>query len=188
MFGQDSPANDQLNAIVNDLELTYNKALEYLKENEHEKVIKIFEHFFKGDLEMKEKVASALSGKEEFDQDQLMKMTQIGGYYTNHNINLFDKITDRLVDMFKDAMDVMELDMDEGSRQSFNAHRTIRRYEIQLEKLMAPIDTYQGSMYTSLIESYKIVQERREQNLKEITKQVILQEEKLQEKMMGGQF
>lgn len=187
MIGQGSQ-EDELLQIYKDLELTYDKAVEFLKENEHDRVIKIFEHFFRGDLEMKEKVASALTGQVEFDQDRLMKITQIGGYYSNFHIMLFDQITDRLVDMFKDAMDVMELDMDEGSRQSFNAHRTIRRYEIQLEKLMAPIDTYQGSMYTSLIESYKIVQERRDQNLEEITKQVILQEAKLQEKMMGGQL
>ena len=186
MFGQDLPADDQLNAIAKDLEITYNKAIEYLKENEHDRVIKIFEHFFRGDLEMKEKVSSALTGQEVLDQDRLMKITQIGGYYSNYHIMLFDQITDRLVDMFKDAMDVMELDMDEGSRQSFNAHRTIRRYEIQLEKLMAPIDTYQGSMYTSLIESYKIVQERRDQNLEEITKMVIKREGDLREKMMQG--
>lgn len=190
MFEERTGSNDALSKIYDDLQITYNKAMKFLKANEHDRVIKIFSHFFKGDLELKEKIASILTPKfESADQshnsEKIEQLTVLGSYYSNFHFSLFEAINDKLVQLFKKALQAMELDMEEGSRLSFNAQKIVRLYEIHVEKLMAPIDTYQGSMYTSLRESYKIVQQKRDQNIAEITKMVISKEAKLREQMMN---
>jgi hypothetical protein len=183
-----SPKNTE---YYNELKATFDKALEFLESDEHAKVVNIFSFFFKGDLRFKEKIFKALTPSENGkmpDPDHLTQITELQGFYNNFHLTLFNDITDRLVELYKIAYDILEKNMAEGSRLSFVAHKTVRQYEIALEKLIAPLDTMQGQLYISLKESYKIVQQRRDQNLSEITKKVLQREEELRNKVMMGDF
>ena len=176
---------DTNNDFNQELEEMYNFALDQLKKNQHERVNEIFTYFFENDIRLKEKLAKAFSPKDEsqiINPEKMQSLIILQSMHNNYHLNLFNSITDQLIDMFQEALKQMEDNLEEGSRISFEAQKMVRYYEVKLEKLMAPIETIQGSLYNDLKQSYKLITNRRNDMITKFTQKVIAKETELMEK------
>ena len=169
--------------LKEELEFMFNTCLEQLNEDKHEEVNRLFTYFFKNDMRLKEKLSKAFMPGEDgevMDPDKMQYFIELQGLYNSLHLNLFNAITDHLIEKFKEALDLMDKkSLEEGSQLSFEAQKIVRFYEVKLDKLMAPIDTVQGSTYNDLKESYKSVIKRRNEMIAQITQKVIEKEQKL---------
>ena len=172
-------------ALRNELQKLYDEALGLLHKNQHEKVQEIFNFFFQNDIKLKEKLAKAFSPKNAdhmMDPEKMQSLIEMQAMYNNFHLNLFNQITDHLIDSFQNALKLMDQNLDEGSKASFEAQKLVRFYEVKLDKLMAPIETIQGSLYNDLKESYKTIIGRRNEMVSKLAQKVLTKESELMEK------
>ena len=180
-----SDGKDQ-GAIKNELQKMYDQALELLAQEEHEKVQEVFNFFFQNDIKLKEKLARAFAPSESdhvMDPEKMNSMIELQAIYNSFHLNLFNAITDHLIDSFQRALTLMDKNLEEGSKVSFESQKLVRFYEVKLDKLMAPIETIQGSLYNDLKESYTTIIGRRNDMIAKITQKVLTKESELMERM-----
>ena len=178
-----SEVND--NKVKRELEDMYNLALKLLAEEQHEQVNEIFAYFLQKDIKLKEKLAKAFAPSESnymMDPEKMQSLIELQAVYNSYHLNLFNAITDHLIDAFTRALKMMEENLEEGSKVSFEAQKLVRFYEVKLDKLMAPIETIQGSLYNDLKESYMTITNRRNDMISKMTQKVLLKESELMEK------
>jgi hypothetical protein len=169
-----------------ELEEMYQYALKLLADEQHEQVNEIFAYFFSNDIRLKEKLARAFMPREddrEMDPDKINKLIELQALHNSYHLNLFNAITDHLINSFQKALRIMEQNLEEGSKNSFEAQKLVRFYEVKLDKLMAPIETIQGSLYNDLKESYTTITNRRNEMITRITQKVISRETELMERI-----
>lgn len=176
-------ANDE--TVKKELEAMYNQALKLLQEEHHEQVNEIFSYFFQKDIALKEKLAKAFAPSNTgyvMDPEKMQSLIAIQAVYNSYHLNLFNAITDHLIEAFQKALKMMDENLEDGSKVSFEAQKLVRFYEVKLDKLMAPIETIQGSLYNDLKESYTAITNRRNEMITKMTQKVLLKENELMEK------
>ena len=169
--------------LKQELENSLTRGLLLLTLEKHDEVNDLFTYYFKNDMKLKEKLAKAFmpgTDGEILAPDKVQELIELQALHNSLHLNLFNAITDFLFEKFKDALDLMEKNsLEEGSKTSFEAQKLARYYEVKIEKLMAPIETFQGSTYNDLKESYKTVIRRRNEMIEQITQKVIEKEQQL---------
>lgn len=175
--------NTNSDKLKKELEDSLSRGLLLLSLEKHDEVNELFTYFFKTDMRLKEKLAHAFmpgTDGEILPPDKVQELVELQALHNSMHLNLFNAITDFLFEKFKEALELMDKNsLEEGSKLSFDAQKLVRFYEIKIEKLIAPIDTFQGSTYNDLKESYKTVIRRRNEMIKQITQKVIEKEQKL---------
>ncbi len=169
-------------SLKNELQKVYDQALILLEEEQHEKVQEIFNFFFQNDIKLKEKLAKAFSPSENdhiMDPEKMQSLIELQALHNSFHLNLFNKITDHLIESFQRALELMDRSLEEGSSASFEAQKLVRFYEVKLDKLMAPIETIQGSLYNDLKESYTTIIGRRNDMISKIAQKVLTKEAEL---------
>lgn len=174
------------NNLKQELQSMYDQALKLLQQEHHEQVNEIFTYFFQKDIKLKERLAKAFAPTDPnaplMDPEKMQSLIELQAIHNSYHLNLFNAITDHLIDAFQNALKVMEENLEEGSRESFEAQKLVRFYEVKLDKLMAPIETIQGSLYNDLKESYTTITNRRNEMISKMTQKVLAKESELMEK------
>lgn len=172
-------------ALKEELQKMYDEAITLLSQEEHEKVQEIFTFFFQNDIKLKEKLAKAFAPSNTgyvMDPEKMQSLIELQALHNSFHLNLFNQITDHLIDSFQKSLELMDKSLEEGSKASFEAQKLVRFYEVKLDKLMAPIETIQGSLYNDLKESYTTIIGRRNDMISKITQKVLLKEQELMTK------
>lgn len=167
-----------------ELQKMYNESMDHLQKAQHDRVQELFNYFFNNDMRLKEKLAKAFMPDEDgnvtpMDPEKMQSLIELQATYNAFHLNLFNTITDYLIEKFKEALQVMDQNLEEGSKISFEVQKTVRFYEVKLDKLMAPIDTFQGSTYNDLKASYEAVTNRRNEMITQSAQKVIAKEQEL---------
>lgn len=173
-----------VDAFISTLEALYNEAIRLLGQGDDNDVIDIFEYLFKNDIHLKERLSRAFMPQSDDDMiepDQLGVLTEVQGTFTFHHLNLFNAITDRVIELYRAALEAFEENFEEGSRLVFMAQKTGRYYEVKIDKLIAPLDTFQGALYNDLKESYKVVTSRRDDSITQIAQLVVMKETQIRQ-------
>lgn len=173
---------EDLAKLREEIEEMYDFSLKNLKAEKHNQVNDVFTYLFQNDIRLKEKLAKAFMPGEDgvvMDPDKIQSLIEMQALHNSFHLNLFNSITDHLIEKFKIALEFMDKNLEDGSKISFEAQKLVRFYEVKLDKLMAPIDTLQGSTYNDLKESYKSVTVRRNEMIMQITQKVIQKEQEL---------
>ena len=169
-------------ALQDELQKLYNESLNLLHKDQHEKVQEIFNFFFQNDIKLKEKLNKAFTpGNSDhiMNPEKMQSLIQMQAMYNNFHLNLFNEITDHLIESFQKALSLMDENLEDGSKSSFEAQKLVRFYEVKLDKLMAPIETIQGSLYNDLKESYKTIIGRRNDMISKLAQKVLTKETEL---------
>ena len=172
--------------LKEELEKMYQLALKLLAEEQHEQVNEIFTYFFQKDIKLKEKLAKAFAPSDPnyvMDPEKMQSLIELQAIHNSYHLNLFNAITDHLIEAFQKSLRIMNENLEEGSRVSFEAQKLVRFYEVKLDKLMAPIETIQGSLYNDLKESYTTITNRRNEMIANMTQKVLAKESELMEKL-----
>lgn len=173
-------------ALKDELQKIYDQALQLLAKEHHEKVQEIFNFFFQNDIKLKEKLSRAFApGASEtmMDPEKMQSLIELQALYNSFHLNLFNAITDHLIDSFQNALVLMDKNLEDGSKASFEAQKCVRFYEVKLDKLMAPMETIQGSLYNDLKESYTTIIGRRNEMITKITQKVLMKESEVMGKI-----
>ena len=150
-------------ALKDELQKMYDQAIKLLADDQHEKCQEIFNFFFQNDIKLKEKLAKAFApaSGHVMDPEKMQSLIELQALYNSYHLNLFNAITDHLIESFQKSLKIMDENLEDGSKTSFEAQKLVRFYEVKLDKLMAPINTIQGSLYNDLKESYSTILARR---------------------------
>ena len=171
-------------ALKNELQKMYDQAINLLAEEQHENCQEIFNFFFQNDIKLKEKLAKAFAPTTDhiMDPEKMQSIIELQALYNSYHLNLFNAITDHLIESFQKSLKLMDENLEDGSKASFEAQKLVRFYEVKIDKLMAPINTIQGSVYNDLKESYTTIIGRRNEMITKLTQKVLAKETELMEK------
>jgi hypothetical protein len=169
---------------LEELEKLYEQGKQFLEANEHDDVWLIFQMLFKQDLELKERIASALmpqSEQEILSDEVLTNLIEIQGFFSNFRIRLLEEITNKLIDLYDQSNNFYNSgDLEKGAYIANLAHNFYRYYSVKLKSnFEAPIDEYKGAMFQECSISLDIVKDSGERNLVEATSSVIKRESEL---------
>ncbi|MHA2362614.1 MAG: hypothetical protein ACXAC7_01555 [Candidatus Hodarchaeales archaeon] len=177
------------NLVYNELEVLNEQALQLLHENNHSEVVKYLTFLFNNVCDLKEKIAYALIPQEEnyemISEINLEELILVQGFYNLFLNKLLEAITEYVCELYNQACEKLAFDLNLGAIASNTARKTVRFYEVHLEKLKAPEDSYKGQMYFSMKEMYRVVYKMGEDTLTKITQRIIHFENVLVQKALN---
>jgi hypothetical protein len=167
---------------IDEINEFYEQALIWLKKEEHGNVSEIFKLIFNKDVELKDKIYKALAPQDEsdmLDEDELNDLILVEGHFSLLRINLIIAITDLISGKYEDAKKFLKFNLQESSRISTIARKTIKSYEVLLEKLKAPDKGYRTDMYKATKEIFSRIYALEEEDMARMTQYIMSLEQDL---------
>jgi hypothetical protein len=173
--------------LFKEIEKLFIEAGLYLKNNEDSKVCDIFNFLFDKDAILKQKIADALTPKNEnelLDEAELTRLIEIQGIYSFFRLSLINEIVLKLVTLYDQAMNFLSIDFNQGAKYSFIARKAVQYYDMRVEKLNHMHNSpYRREMFIEIKEVYAEVNRFGESHLKRLTDQILSRENELSKKI-----
>lgn len=151
--------------IIENLDKIVNLSQDLLQDNNHNLVFNIFHHLVKNDLHLRQKIADELfpGAVEEFQpqysQEELHSIIQLQTFANNFRIALLVKITEFIIEKYRNAVQMVDKDFNQATRDFKFAqdldHWYIKQIKRSFTESVNPdseISEFESQMYDEMVQ------------------------------------
>lgn len=167
-------------AFYKELEAIFSNTVNLVWQEKHTDASNVLLNFFYEDARLRQQIAHAMApmnDAEMLPEEKLTSLIELQGFYSLFRIQLVVEVTNYVSHLYEKASHrLMVGDLEGGGIISARARNTVRFYEVKLERLKAPLESYQGQMFLEMKEAYNVVYQVGEENLSKIADAVVRKE------------